>query len=178
MTAWLRQHALPIKTTKRSSDVDDLQAFKPLMSSARIVALGEATQGAHEFFELRQRLTEFLVKEMGFTIIALEANWAEVNRINAYAQDASALHALTGLGWRWNTRELTGVATWALIYNSQTVATSRVQFAGFDAPSAVVAMDVVQAYAQRVDAATALRAGTRRAGRGGCHLHRRLAGRD
>ena len=67
LLSWLRQHAIPLKTVEAGCGFDDLQPLKPVIGSARIVALGEATHGTREFFQLKHRLLEFLVTEMDFT---------------------------------------------------------------------------------------------------------------
>ena len=49
--------------------------LKKIIGEARIVALGEATHGTHEFFQMKHRMLEFLVEEMGFNTFAMEAAW-------------------------------------------------------------------------------------------------------
>ena len=65
---WLRANAIPFKTTEPGSGFEDLMPIEKLIGDARIVALDEATRGIHEFFQMKHRLVEFLVEEMGFTI--------------------------------------------------------------------------------------------------------------
>ena len=86
VSAWLRENAIPFDTTDPNSDFEDLMPLKPLIGDARIVALGEATHGTHEFFEMKHRMLRFLVEEMGFNIFAMEASWAETNLINDYVR--------------------------------------------------------------------------------------------
>jgi erythromycin esterase-like protein len=80
-----------------------------LVGDARIVLLGEATHGTHEFYAERARLTERLVAERGFRGVALEADWPTADRVNAYVQgtgdDPDAEAALAGFArfprWMW-----------------------------------------------------------------------------
>lgn len=51
-----------------------MQPLKQAVDDARNVALGEATHGSREFFQLKHRMLEFLATQMGFTIFAIEAN--------------------------------------------------------------------------------------------------------
>ena len=62
---WLRENAIPFNTTEPGSGFDDLMPLKEIIGDARIVALGEATHGTREFFQMKHRMLEFLVKEMG-----------------------------------------------------------------------------------------------------------------
>src|SRR5262245_44123546 len=71
---WLRTHAIPLQTPEASRGFADMQALKKVVGNARIVALGEATHGTREFFQLKHRMLEFLASEMGFTISSIEAN--------------------------------------------------------------------------------------------------------
>jgi erythromycin esterase-like protein len=86
-----------------------MQPLKKIIGDARIVALGEATHGTREFFQLKHRMLEFLATEMGFTIFSIEANMPEAYRVNDYV--------LTGVGdpaallrgmyfWTWDTESL------------------------------------------------------------------------
>jgi hypothetical protein len=62
VSAWLRENAIPFDTTDPNSDFEDLMPLKELIGDARIVALGEATHGTHEFFQLKHRMLRFLVE--------------------------------------------------------------------------------------------------------------------
>ncbi len=68
---WIKQHALVLNTTDPNAPLDDLRPLQPLVGTASIVGLGEATHGSHEFFTMKQRLLEFLVQHMGFTLFAM-----------------------------------------------------------------------------------------------------------
>lgn len=81
---WYRNHAIPLQTIEPGNGFDDLAPFRDLVGDARIVALGEATHGTHEFNVVRHRLIEFLVTEMDFNVIAIEASAANVERLNRY----------------------------------------------------------------------------------------------
>jgi len=112
----------------------DLEPLRAIVSSARIVALGEATHGTREFFQLKHRLLEFLVRELGFTAFALEANWPEAQAVDDYVRhgrgDPAA--ALAGLRfWTWNTEEVLALIEWLRAYNAG--GGRPVSFTGFDA---------------------------------------------
>jgi len=75
---WIRKHAIPLRTVEANHGFDDLPPLASVVGDARIVALGEATRGSREFFQLKHRLIEFLATQKGFTIFSIEANMPEV----------------------------------------------------------------------------------------------------
>ncbi|HET7232042.1 MAG TPA: erythromycin esterase family protein [Longimicrobium sp.] len=148
-TAWLKANAIPFNTSQAGGPNADLMPLKNIVGSARIVSLGEATHGTREFFEMKHRVFEFLVREMGFTTFAMEAEWAESARMNEYVQtgrgDPEVL--LTGLYfWTWDTREVLDLIQWMRAWNADPAHTRKVRFAGVDAQFPTLAMDTVVAY--------------------------------
>src|SRR5215204_3391431 len=53
---------------------------------ARVVLLGEATHGTSEFYKARAAITRCLVTRHGFGIVAVEADWPDAARIDAYVR--------------------------------------------------------------------------------------------
>ena len=56
--------------TGSAADFDPLMA---LIGDARFVLLGEASHGTHEFYRARAEITRRLIREKGFTAVAVEA---------------------------------------------------------------------------------------------------------
>jgi erythromycin esterase len=73
------------------------------------------THGTREVFQMKDRMLEFLVREMGFTVFALEASMPDCIPINDYV-----LHgrgdpqlAVAGQGfWTWNTADASQRLAW------------------------------------------------------------------
>ena len=84
ITEWLRAHALPFRDTDLADSTDDLGFLDDMVGSARVVSLGEATHGTHEFQRLRHRVIEYLVTDMGFGMIAVEASDTTLRGVQAY----------------------------------------------------------------------------------------------
>src|ERR671919_1389240 len=66
--------------------------FDPLLESigdARLVLVGEASHGTHEFYRTRAELTKTLIAEHGFNLVAVEADWPDAYRINRWVRGAS-----------------------------------------------------------------------------------------
>ncbi|HYR10464.1 MAG TPA: hypothetical protein VEQ60_22000, partial [Longimicrobium sp.] len=62
---WLAAHAAPLRTFDAPTDPADdadLALFANVVGDARIVALGESTHGTSEFFQVKHRLLEYLVR--------------------------------------------------------------------------------------------------------------------
>jgi erythromycin esterase len=118
---WIKQHAILLKTTAPQAPLDDLLPLEPLIGTASLVGLGVATHGSHEFFTMKQRLLEFLVEKMGFTMFAMEGSWSVGEQINRYVVqgqgDAGTVLQLF-YEWPWNTQEVLDLLNWMRAYNA------------------------------------------------------------
>jgi erythromycin esterase len=132
---WITNNTIPLRTVVAGNGFRDLQPLKKLIGSAHLVALGEATHGTREFFQLKHRMLEFLVNEMGFTVFGIEATMPEAFDINEYVltgkgDPAKALASL--YMWVWNTEEVLDMIKWMRNYNTDPLHTKKVKFYGFD----------------------------------------------
>jgi erythromycin esterase-like protein len=83
LIAQLRQNAEVLP------DLEDSEAFGSAFArfgDAKLVLLGEATHGTSEFYRARDAITRRLVADHGFTIVAVEADWPDANRIDRYVR--------------------------------------------------------------------------------------------
>src|SRR5213080_4998963 len=60
------------------------------VGDARIVLIGEASHGTHEFYRTRAHITERLIAEKGFTAVVVEADWPDAWRVNRWVRCAGA----------------------------------------------------------------------------------------
>src|SRR5436305_8843629 len=119
--SWLRQHAIPLTTVKAGCGFADLQSLKPVIGDARVVALGEATHGTREFFQLKHRLLEFLVSELGFTLFTIEAAFAETLAVDRYVLtgEGDARHSVASMQpYCWNCQEMVAQVEWMRAWNA------------------------------------------------------------
>jgi erythromycin esterase len=154
VTAWLENAALPLESTSPKSGLDDLRQLQSTIGNARIIAMGEATHGTREFFQLKHRMLEFLVERMGFTVFGIEANWPESLAVNDYVLNGNGdpAQALAGLYfWTWNTKEVLDLIVWMRSYNQDPSHTKKVKFLGFDMQVTRLAVVNVEVYLRRVD---------------------------
>ncbi len=151
---WLKVNAIPFDTAEPNSNFEDLMPLREMIGNARIVALGEATHGTHEFFQMKHRVLEFLAEEMGFNTFAIEADWPEANLINEYVHTGKGDPAelLKGLYfWTWDTQEVLAMIQWMRAYNENPNNTQKISFFGFDMQFDQMARNNVARYMQQVD---------------------------
>ncbi|MEK7409649.1 MAG: erythromycin esterase family protein [Acidobacteriota bacterium] len=152
LAAELKRHAVPLATVQAGNKLDDLAAFGRAVGEARIVALGEATHGTREFFKLKHRLLEYLVKEKGFTVFAIEANWPESLAVDRYIKtgEGDPKAALAGMYfWTWNTQEVLDMIEWMRAYNKAPGDHPILTFTSFDMQTPDVAADRVLEYLRK-----------------------------
>ena len=86
VVAWIEANAIPFSSTVASDDLSDLEPLRALIGDARIVGLGEQTHGTREFTTMKHRIIQFLVQEMGFTVVALESSLGGCLYADKYVQ--------------------------------------------------------------------------------------------
>jgi erythromycin esterase len=151
---WLAKQAITLKSVEASNGFKDMQPLKKVVGQARIVALGEATHGTREFFQLKHRMLEFLVSEMDFNIFAIEATMPEGFDVNEYVLTGKGdpVKALAGLYfWCWDTEEVLDMIRWMRAYNADPQHTKKVKFYGFDMQFSPRAGRVALAYMHKID---------------------------
>lgn len=151
--AWMKQTGVPLKSVEAGQGLEDLAPLKPVLKDTRVVALGEATHGTREFFQLKHRMLEFLVTELGFTVFALEENFAEGLAFNDYVLDGRGDPARLLSGSAWNTEEVLALLQWMRRYNEDPAHPKKLKFYGVDMQFSPEAVARVKAYLAQVDAA-------------------------
>jgi len=122
-----------------------------LVKDKDIIAMGEASHGAHEFFEIKAQMFKQLVLQHGFRMFAIEStlgNTYSINRFLAYGLgDAkTALRELDN-GY-WNSQEILDLIIWMRAYNLQHEADEHLFFYGFDVNSRSGAAYAILKYIQ------------------------------
>lgn len=56
---------------------DGLDPLLQSIGDARLVLIGEASHGTHEFYQIRADLTKALIARHGFNVVAVEADWPD-----------------------------------------------------------------------------------------------------
>jgi len=119
----LTRSAHPLRTSEPGGDPSDLHALDRAIGGAKVVGLGEAAHGSHDFFALKSRVFRHLVEEKGFRTFALETAWSTGRRLDAYV-----VHGEGDPGrifreefqrdyrW-WNNPDYLALVTWMRSYN-------------------------------------------------------------
>ena len=157
-------HEAAIPLTGGSSDYDPLLE---LIGDARVVLLGEATHGTHEFYRERARITRRLIEEKGFTTVAVEADSPDAYRVNRWIRgagdDADANQALGGFRrfptWMWRNQDVLEFVAWLRQHNDRLPdGAPRAGFYGLDLYSLFTSIDEVLRYLDEVNPEAARRA--------------------
>ena len=163
--AALRREAHPL-----TGDHRDYDALLALIGDARIVLLGEASHGTHEFYRERARITKRLIAEHGFTALAVEGDWPDAYRVNRYIrgarEDADAEEALRGFRrfptWMWRNADVLDLVGWLRAHNDGLERNARrIGFYGLDLYSLGASMEAVIGYLDEQDPDAAARARAR-----------------
>ena len=118
----------------------DYDPLLQLIGDARVVLLGEASHGTHEFYRERARITQRLITEKQFNAVAAEADWPDAYRVNRWVRcvgsDASAVEALGDFQrfprWMWRNQDVLAFVQWLRQHNERQDSVSRVGFYGLD----------------------------------------------
>lgn len=126
----LRQTAVPaVAGSGGFGKLDDV------LCSARVVALGEATHGQHEAFELKRALTMHMIRACGVRLVVYEAASSRARAcddyINGRTDDLSA--AMRGFGMSvWMVEENAALLDDLRRWNAGAAPADRVRFIGMD----------------------------------------------
>jgi erythromycin esterase-like protein/adenine/guanine phosphoribosyltransferase-like PRPP-binding protein len=148
----------------------DYDALMSVVGDARVVLLGEATHGSHEFYRERARITRRLIEELGFSAVAVEADWPDAYRVNRYVRgmspDPNGRTALADFHrfprWMWRNEDVLDFVEWLRGYNDRLPSERpKIGFYGLDLYSLRSSIDAVIRYLDKVDPEGARRARAR-----------------
>lgn len=139
--------------------ISDTQAFGAMFdrfADAKVVLLGEATHGTSEFYRARAAITRRLIEEHGFNIVAVEADWPDAARIDAYVRhravpDGDDIAFERFPTWMWRNEEVADLVNWMRDFNKDRPEDHRAEFRGLDVYSLNSSIRAVLDYLDRVD---------------------------
>ncbi|MFD9687141.1 erythromycin esterase family protein [Kitasatospora sp. NPDC059146] len=153
VTDWLAANAVPLDSLDAGAPAGDLAPLRRVLGEARVVGLGESTHGTAEFFRLKHRLLEFLVRELDFGALAMEASAASAGAVDAYVRYGTGdpVTALDRLGfWTWKTYEVLALVEWLREHNRALPEARRVRFVGVDPQRSAGSAEEVHAFLRQV----------------------------
>jgi len=134
----------------------DLDPLLQRIGDARVVLIGEASHGTSEFYRLRARITQRLIEDKGFKIVAAEADWPDAARIDNYVRHRdvppSEWTAFSRFPtWMWRNTDVENFVLWLHERNSQLEMPQRAGFYGLDLYSLHSSVRAVISYLEDVD---------------------------
>src|SRR5438034_66493 len=103
----------------------DYDPLIEMIGDAHFVLLGEASHGTHEFYRERAEITKRLIREKGFSAVAVEADWPDAYQVNRYVRGMSdarnpdeALREFKRFPtWMWRNADVVEFVSWLKSYN-------------------------------------------------------------
>lgn len=134
LTDWISETAEPFDEIENA----DLSGLLDRIGDARVVLIGEASHGTSEFYRMRQRITQELIKRKGFSIIGIEGDWPDVEQIDDYTRlkDGKAERPREAFArfpsWMWRNKEVLSFVEWLRAENEKRDPADRTWFCGLD----------------------------------------------
>src|SRR5579875_485366 len=143
----------------REGESRDYEPLLEMIGESRIVMIGEASHGTHEFYRERALITRRLIEEKGFAFVGIEGDWPETYHINQWVRGEAAESAEEALSvfkvyptWMWGNTDTLHFIEWLRRHNTSLPADRRkTGFYGLDLYSLFASMEQVVRYLQSVD---------------------------
>lgn len=160
-TAEINQKEVMNLIQTHSHDPD--ASLDPLMErigDARLVLLGEASHGTHEYYLWRARISQRLIREKGFNLIGVEGDWPDCYRINRYIRNyenggTKAVDVLSKFNrwptWMWANWEIAALMEWLKKHNNGLPHDKQVGFYGLDVYSLWESLEAILDYLREND---------------------------
>ncbi|UYZ58357.1 erythromycin esterase family protein [Hymenobacter latericus] len=141
----------------------DLDPLIEAIGDARVVLLGEASHGTHEYYTWRAALSKRLIQEKGFNFIAVEGDWPDCFEVNLAVKQqpdgqpsAKLLQTFNRWPtWMWGNWEIAHLVDWLRQHNAQRPTGKKAGFYGLDVYSLWESLEQIMQYAGRKGEAAA-----------------------
>jgi len=129
------------------------------IGDARVVLIGEASHGSHEFYQSRIAITKQLIEKKGFMAVAIEGDWPDTYPVYRYLQGKGELgdsqHALDAFKrypkWMWRNTTIPPFLQWLRAHNDRLSGSNKIGFYGLDLYSLNASIQAVLGYLAKVD---------------------------
>jgi erythromycin esterase len=147
---------------KKAHPLEDSSGLDPLLDcigDARVVMLGEASHGTHEYYTWRSQISKRLIEEKGFRFIAVEGDWPDCYRLNRYIKGYTPVSGAAEIlktfdrwpTWMWANWEIVALAEFLKNQNKNLPVNKRVGFYGLDVYSLWESMHAIIDYLKKTD---------------------------
>ncbi|AYA37957.1 erythromycin esterase family protein [Hymenobacter oligotrophus] len=151
---------IPHHPLRRAADLDPLLEA---IGDARVVLLGEASHGTHEYYTWRASLSKRLIQEKGFNFIAVEGDWPDCFEVNLAVKQQPDGQPSSKLlqnfnrwpTWMWGNWEIAHLVDWLRQHNAQQLTGHKAGFYGLDVYSLWESLEQIMQYAGRKGEAAA-----------------------
>lgn len=145
---------------------EDYDPLLDWIGPRRLVLIGEASHGTHDFYRERAVITRRLIEEKGFTAIAIEGDWPDAHRVHRFVtgrgDDTNSRDALADFqrfpAWMWRNMDVLAFLQWLRGFNARRNPRGRIGFFGLDLYSLHASIRAVLNYLDKVDPEAAHRA--------------------
>jgi erythromycin esterase-like protein len=145
------------------AELDEIAAS---VAERRIVMIGEASHGTHDFYAMRAAITRRLIEQHGFAAVCVEGDWPDCLRVDRFVRglgdDDTTDEALGGFErfpkWMWRNEDVREFAGWLRTHNEGVAERERCGFYGLDLYSLHASMQALIHYLEENDAEAAARA--------------------
>ncbi|WP_248802361.1 erythromycin esterase family protein [Pseudomonas sp. MWU13-2100] len=148
----LRQYAEPLPELNSAAFGEMFDRY----ADARVVMIGEASHGTSDFYRIRAAITQRLIEQHGFSIVAVEADWPDASHVDRYvrglAPSAWKRHIFSRFPtWMWRNTDVRAFTHWLRQYNHTLAPGQRAEFRGLDVYSLRNSIHEVLDYLDRAD---------------------------
>ena len=148
----IRQYAEPLPEPHDSAFGKRFDRY----GDARVVLIGEASHGTHDFYSTRAAITRRLIEQHGFNIVAVEADWPDAAQLDRFARQRSpsawSQRAFARFPtWMWRNTDVSRFIHWLHRHNQSLSETQRVEFRGLDVYSLRNSIAEVLSYLDQLD---------------------------
>jgi erythromycin esterase-like protein len=130
------------------------------IGDARYVLLGEASHGTSEYYQWRAEISQRLIRDKGFSFIAVEGDWPDCHRVNRYVKGfhdsgTNAREVLEAFvrwpTWMWANEEVVNLVEWLRRHNKSLPEHRKVGFYGLDVYSLWDSLYAILGYLRKSD---------------------------
>jgi erythromycin esterase-like protein len=125
--------------------------------SYKVVLIGTATHGTHEFYDARAKITQHLIEKYGFNIVAIEADWPDAEIIDRHVRRRPGPKVETQSAfdrfprWLWRNQEVHDFVEWLREHNKDLPKQRQAGFYGLDLYNLGSSMEAVIDYLAKSD---------------------------
>lgn len=130
--------------------------------NSKIVLIGDGSHGTSEFYTARAKITQYLIQNHGFNLVAAEADWPDAEAIDRYVRRRMGPRASITIKkqeaafqrfpkWMWRNQEMHEFVEWLRDHNTGLASDKRVGFYGLDLYSLGSSMEAVIKYLDHID---------------------------